>query len=115
MVAPVHDMALFDELRRLALASAPDLREGGMFGCPALYVGRKLACCVMGKEIGLRVPQRIADGARTSGRARAFTPYGKRPMREWIALDLSPPNLHRADDLIREAVGFARKNNAHDK
>jgi hypothetical protein len=108
-------MALFDELRRLALACAPDLREGRMFGCPALYAGRKMACCVLGNEVGLRVPQRTADEARTSGRARAFTPYGKRPMREWIALDLPPSGLHRARDLIIQSVEFARKNNDNNK
>lgn len=108
----VHDAALFDELRRLAVTHARDLRAGQMFGCPALYVGQKMVCCVLGSEVGLRVPAGLADDARTSGRARAFTPYGKRPMREWIALDLPPEELHSAADLIKEAVAFARKNNA---
>lgn len=115
MVQRAHDMDLFAALRRLAHASAPDLRDGRMFGCPALYVGRKMACCVMGNEVGLRVPASTADEARTTGRARAFTPYGKRPMREWIALDLPPSGLHRASDLINLAVAFARKNNEHAK
>jgi hypothetical protein len=111
MVRTVHDTVLFNELKRLALVSAPDLREGRMFGCPAIYVGRKMACCVLGSEVGLRIPAGMADAARASGRARAFTPYGKRPMREWIALDLPPERLQAAANLIKGAMEFARKNN----
>jgi hypothetical protein len=111
MVRTVHDQVLFQELKTLALSCAPDLREGRMFGCPAIYVGRKMACCVLGSDVGLRVPAAMADAARASGRARAFTPYGKRPMREWIALDLPPKGLHAAADLIEGAIEFARKNN----
>jgi hypothetical protein len=115
MIRTVHDQVLFKELKALALSCAPDLREGRMFGCPAIYVGRKMACCVLGSEVGLRIPAAMADEARDSGRARAFTPYGKRPMREWIALDLPPKRLHAAADLIEGAIEFARKNNDNAK
>jgi hypothetical protein len=115
MVRTAHDPVLFKELKTLALSFAPDLREGRMFGCPAIYVGRKMACCVLGSEVGLRIPAAMADEARASGRARAFTPYGKRPMREWIALDLPPKGLRAAADLIKGAIEFARKNNDNAK
>jgi len=110
--APVHDMALFGALRALAFAVTPDLREGKMFGCPALFTGRRMAACVLGAEVGLRVPAPVAEAAREAGRARAFTPYGKRPMREWIALDLPPDRLPQAADLIAAALAFARDNDA---
>jgi hypothetical protein len=105
------DPALWDALRACARALAPDLREGKMFGSPALYVGRRMACCVHGHAVGLRVPASMADVARTSGRARHFTPHGRPPMREWIALDLPPEDLHAAGDLISAALTFAQKNN----
>jgi hypothetical protein len=110
--ATPHELQLYGALRALALVSAPDLREGRMFGVPALFVGRRMAACVLGAEVGLRVPAKLAEFARASGRARAFTPYGKAPMREWIALDLTPDRLAEADGLIAAALDFARRNNA---
>jgi hypothetical protein len=89
----------------------PDLREGKMFGSPALYVGRRMACCVFGHEVGLRVPIELAEAARAVGRARDFTPNGRVPMREWIAVNLPPDQLPTAIDLISEALAFARRNN----
>jgi TfoX/Sxy family transcriptional regulator of competence genes len=83
-----------------------------MFGCPAIYVGRKMAACVLHNEVGLRVPAQVADAARSSGRARPFTPYGKHPMREWIALDLPADRLHLAHDLLEAAMRFASENDA---
>jgi len=111
MSAPAHDMALYSALRALALAASPGLREGRMFGCPAIFIGRRMAACVLGAEIGLRIPEDLAEAARAAGRARAFTPYGKPPMREWIALDLTPETLPVAADLIVAAMEFARLNN----
>jgi TfoX/Sxy family transcriptional regulator of competence genes len=105
---PAHDRGLFDALRTLALAEAPDLRTGQMFGCPALYVGRTMAACVLGRQVGLRVPEAVASAACASGRADAFTPYGKRPMREWIALATTAQELPRSADLIAAALAFAR-------
>lgn len=109
--ATPHDMALYGALRALAFISTPDLREGRMFGSPSLYVGRRMAACVLGAEVGLRVPATLAESARASGRAQTFTPYGKAPMREWIALNLDPDRLSEAADLIAAALDFARTNN----
>lgn len=107
-----HDVALYQALLKLAFTEPTDLREGQMFGAPAIYVGRRMAACVLGGEVGLRVPAGVAAYARNNGRARAFTPYGKSPMREWIALDLSPDQLSDASDLIAAAIAFARTDHA---
>lgn len=109
---PAHDMALFAALRALAFSLAPDLREGRMFGSPSILVGRRMAGCVLGPEIGLRIPAALATAARAEGRARAFTPYGKPPMREWIALDLPADRLHEAADLVAAALDHARAGSA---
>jgi TfoX/Sxy family transcriptional regulator of competence genes len=58
-----------------------------MFGCPALYVERKMALSVYEDSIGMRVPEAVALAAKAAGRASPFTPYGKKPMRERIAVD----------------------------
>lgn len=107
---PIHDMALYEALCALAFAVSPEMRKGRMFGAPAVYVGRRMAGCVFGAEVGLRVPAEVAALARQSGRANAFTPYGKRPMREWIALDLAAGELCAAADLIAAAMAFSRDN-----
>src|SRR5271166_2180046 len=78
----VHDPALFRRLLRAAQAIDPALRQGTMFGCPAIYCGSKLTACVYGNRIGLKVPEAIAQRACGEGHAIPFTPYGKRPMRE---------------------------------
>lgn len=77
-----NDQALWEALRLLAKSIRPDLREGSMFGSLAVYVGPRMACCVLGREVGLRVPASTAEDARAAGRASAFTPYGRAPMRE---------------------------------
>jgi len=110
--AAVHDMALYDALRSLAFARRPDIRDGRMFGAPAVYIGRRMAACVLGAQVGLRVPADIAASACGCGRARPFTPYGKRPMREWIALDMTADKLADASDLVAAAICFAEANNA---
>ena len=48
-------LALALLVRALSVAATPDLREGRMFGCPAVYVGRRMAACVLGSEVGLRL------------------------------------------------------------
>lgn len=116
MTAPAtaspHDPALYGALRALAFAHSADLREGRMFGSPAVFIGRRMAACVLAAEVGLRVPAVLAEAAREIGRARAFTPHGKAPMREWIALDLTAGRLAEAADLIAAALDFARANDA---
>ena len=43
--------------------------------------------CVYEDSIGMRVSEAVALAAKAAGRASPFTPYGKKPMREWIAVD----------------------------
>lgn len=109
---PAHDMALFARLRAAASQAGPPVRDGRMFGCPALYVGRRMMGCVFGDEVGLRVPAAVADAARASGRARHFTPHGRAPMREWIAIGAGGAGLDAAADLVRAAAAFAAENDA---
>ena len=81
-----------------------------MFGCPALYVGRKLALCVYEDRIGMRVPEAVATRAKSTKRADTFTPYGKKPMREWIAVT-AVEDLAEFQDLFEAALRFAGENN----
>ena len=107
----LHNTALYEELAALcSKESAPSVHQGKMFGCPALYVGRKMALCVYEDSIGMRVPEDVAMRAKASDRAVPFTPYGKKPMREWIAVG-APEDLCEFHDLFEAALHFADANN----
>ena len=107
-----HDHVLFDAVIALAASINPTIRRGSMFGSPAIYVGRRMAICVHGTELGLRVPENLARRSIEDGRATSFRPYGKAPMREWIALGGGLNALEGRDDLLQAALTFTEKNSA---
>jgi hypothetical protein len=108
----VHDKALFDLLMETARRIDPEIRTGSMFGCPAIYHGRRMATCVYGNDIGLRVPKDVAFENVSAGRAALFQPYGKPAMKEWIKLEGGAADLASKRDLIAAALAFAEVNNA---
>ena len=103
-----HDTALYEALVAFCSDGPTAIRRGKMFGCPALYVGCKLALCVYEDRIGMRVPEAVATRAKLAKRAGAFTPYGKNPMREWIAVTAAE-DLAEFQDLIEAALRFAEQ------
>ncbi len=105
-----HDTALFEAVFLEAATIDPEVRRGRMFGCPAVYRGRRMALCVFGTEIALRVPQAVASAAVDEGRAHPFQPFGRSRMREWIALEGGIVTLERHRDLAAAAIAFARDN-----
>lgn len=107
-----HHQELFDAVLARAASFNPTIRRGSMFGSPAIYVDRRMAIGVHGTELGLRVPETLARRSIEDGRATPFRPYGKAPMREWIALDGGLNALEGRDDLLRAALTFAEQNNA---
>ncbi|PWR22525.1 hypothetical protein [Zavarzinia aquatilis] len=108
--AAQHDTALFEAVFAHAAALDPEVRRGRMFGCPSVYRGRRMALCVFGAEIALRVPQDVASAAIEAGRAHPFQPYGRSPMREWIALEGGIAALELHGELAAAALRFARDN-----
>ena len=106
-----HDRDLFDGLLRVARPIDASVRSGAMFGCPAIFYGNKMAACVYGKSIGLKVPEDKANEALAAGRATHFNPYGKPNMREWIAIDVAPDDLGKVADIIAIAMAYAKLNN----
>lgn len=106
----VHNMNLYTELVGLVSELSISIREGKMFGCPALYVGRKMALCVYEDCIGMRIPENIAIKAKSLQRAVPFQPYGKKPMREWVSI-VPTDDLNEFKDLFLAALSFAEQNN----
>ena len=105
-----HDRLLFQALLEQARGIDPSVRGGSMFGCPAAYRGRKLAACVYGSGVGLKVPEAVAKSAIASGRAVPFTPYGKSQMREWIMIRPHEDGLDAYADLLEAALTYAEAN-----
>ena len=56
------------------------------------------------------MPEVVATRAKSTKRAGAFTPYGKKPMREWIAVTAAE-DLAEFQDLFEVALRFAGANN----
>ena len=108
MKPAAHDADLFAALADVAEMLQPGVRSGAMFGCPAIYVGKKLTVCVYGERLGLKVPESLAIEAKAAGRATPFQPYGKPPMREWIEVAPQDGDLAPFQDLIQAALDYAR-------
>ncbi|MBK8018370.1 MAG: hypothetical protein IPK20_17705 [Betaproteobacteria bacterium] len=106
-----HDTALFRALMESCRAIDPQVRAGIMFGCPGVFHGRRMAACVYGEAIALRIPQEAAQGAIDGDRAVRFQPGGRPPMREWIALSCPADALGSVEDLLAVAVRYAEINN----
>jgi hypothetical protein len=102
-----HESELFAALAFLATALRPGVRRGAMFGCPAIYGGKKLAICVYGEALGLKLPEPVAAAAKAAGRAVPFQPYGKSTMREWIEVRPVNGDLAPFQDLIAAALDYA--------
>jgi hypothetical protein len=79
-----------DALYEHARTIEPKVTRGAMFGRPAIFVGRKMAACVFGNEVALKIPAELADTIIASRRATRFTAYGKPKMCEWVSRCLSP-------------------------
>ena len=107
-----YDKVLFVAVLARAASSHPANRRGSMFGSPAIYVGRRMAVCVHGAELGLRAPETLARKSIEDGRATLFRPYGKAPMREWVALRGGPSALEGREGLLQAALTFAERSNA---
>ena len=104
----LHDRGLFD----VAFAHVRDIdasvHEGAMFGCPAAFVGAHMASCVYGSGIGIRLPAERAAALVHMGRAFAFQPYGRAPMREWVEIRITRDRVAEIAGVLIEAVEYAR-------
>ncbi|MFN2461169.1 MAG: hypothetical protein ABR591_10840 [Candidatus Velthaea sp.] len=52
----------------------PAVRRGAMFGCPAAFVGRKMAFCVYRGSVGAKVRESVATALRGRGVVQYFQP-----------------------------------------
>ncbi|HLI86637.1 MAG TPA: hypothetical protein VKV17_22210 [Bryobacteraceae bacterium] len=105
---PAHNRALFDALVMQIRADEPGIRIGVMFGCPAAFVGRRMAFCVYGEGIGAKLPQAEAARLIASGQATAFRPFDRPAMKEWVELRVKPGEALKIVPILAAAVRYAR-------
>jgi TfoX/Sxy family transcriptional regulator of competence genes len=106
-----HNKALFDAIYEHARTIEPKVTRGAMFGSPAIFVGRKMAACVFGNEVALKIPAELANVVIASRRATHFTPHGEPKMREWVSLAASESSLDGNSDLLASALSYAKTTN----
>ena len=110
-IRPTHDYALFGELTEIAQSTNIRFRTGQMFGSPSLYVGKRMAACVYGDRIGLKVPVAVALETVAEAIASPFRPNGRAAMREWIEVNPADVSHDCITKLLIQAFEFAEKNN----
>lgn len=90
------------------LSQYENVRMGQMFGYPAYYVDRSMFACLYEGKVGLKVPEEMANEARTGKGISDFQPYGKPKMREWIQFEFDSENeLRQHIGLIDAAIRYA--------
>lgn len=104
----LHDRGLFDVAFAQVHDLDPSVHEGAMFGCPAAFVGAHMAFCVYGSGIGIKLPAERAASLVDAGRAFAFQPYGRAPMREWVEIRISRDRIGEIVGVLIEAIDYAR-------
>ena len=105
----LHDRGLFEVAFAQVEALDPAVREGTMFGCPATFVGAQMAFCVYGSGIGVKLPAPRAAMLVDAGRAIAFQPYGRAPMREWVEIRITRDRVAEIANVLIEAIEYARR------
>lgn len=95
-----HDPELFAWVVSHVRELVPELRTGAMFGCPAAYIGGKLAFCVYGDNLAVKLPEAEAARLLSSGLAAPFQPFGRPAMRAWVEL----PGSADMHDLLQVLV-----------
>ena len=90
-----------------ATAHEPRVSRRRMFGCPAFFIAGRMFACVVGDEVGLKLPFERVEALLAGGRYVPFRPLGKPAMRQWVAAPRQTAlELARDPAIVREALRF---------
>lgn len=103
-----HSTELLDSLRVIARRYRA-IEERKVFGCPSFFIERRMTACVYGNQIELRLPQLAVTALLQTPGCTFFQPFGRYPMKRWLAIESGSPAFASLDDLFEEAVLFARE------
>ncbi|WP_321969115.1 hypothetical protein [Paraburkholderia tropica] len=104
----LHDRDLFDAVLIHVRKLDPTVREGTVFGYPAVFIGRRVASCVYGSGIGIRLPPGFAQLLVERGSVFYFQPYGRSVMREWVEMRIARDRLEEITSVLSVSIRFVR-------
>lgn len=84
-----------------------DVTRRKMFGYPSVFVGGHLLMGTFESKLVLRLPPGTRQGLLDSGEAEPFAPMAGRPLKEYVALDLSA-GPERLQELVEAGLGLVR-------
>ncbi|WP_322014157.1 hypothetical protein [Paraburkholderia sp. J12] len=102
----LHDRDLFEAVLVRVRELNPIVREGAVFGYPAIFLGHRVVLCVYGSGIGIRLPPDYAQRLVDAGLAFHFQPYGRSTMREWVEMRVARERLDQLAPVFSEAIRF---------
>lgn len=105
----LHDRALFEALLAHVRLLDDAIREGAIFGYPAIFINDRVALCVYGSGIGMRLPAAFAHLLVDRGSAFYFQPYGRSVMREWVEMRVPRDRLDEISHVLSVSVHFVRE------
>lgn len=105
----LHDRELFEALLTHVRKLDDAIREGSIFGYPAIFIDDRVACCVYGSGIGIRVPAGFAQRMVDRGGAFYFQPYGRSLMREWVEIRVPRDRLDEITHVLSVSIRFMRE------
>lgn len=104
----LHDRELFEALLTHVRTLDDATREGSIFGYPAIFIDDRVAFCVYGSGIGIRLPAGFAQRLVDRGRAFYFQPYGRSLMREWVEMRVPRDRLDEITHVLSVSIRFMR-------
>ena len=104
----LRDRELFEALLTHVRALDDAIREGTLFGYPAIFIDGRVAFCVYGSGIGIRLPARFGQLLVDRGDAFYFQPYGRSLMREWVEMRVSRDRLDEITHVLSVSIRFVR-------
>ncbi|PVX85534.1 hypothetical protein [Paraburkholderia unamae] len=104
----LHDRELFEALLTHVRTLDDAIREGAVFGYPAIFIDDRVACYVYGSGIGIRLPAGFAQRLVYRGSAFYFQPYGRSVMLQWVEMRVSRDQLDEITDVQSVSIRFMR-------
>lgn len=90
----------------------PDLRAGKMFGCAAVFRGKRAVLCVFGDALVLTLPDAKVEALVATPGYQRFMPGG-RIMRGWVMLDARRADaLAPQGSLLDDGIAYAEAKDA---
>ena len=85
------------------------ISELKMSRCTAFMVHGRIVACAGDNLIALRLTELSVTALLHTPGSRRFQPYGRAPLRHWVAFAETSPAFASLEQLFEEAVAFAQE------